>query len=194
MNDNQFKKVMQDIREVLKIMELEVNDEFEKRHFYFLVPIRGTDTRHATFLTVLYHWLEKMVHLRLGISLVDIDVAVDKEREMITLESIISHRKKRDDLMSKVISLVNLFNRQPIIGHCFVHLNKTDFSVRKDISVDKGRLDKEELKCSIQALLDNMSSFYPLIRECMDSGDNANEQSNERLIRSSYLHKECRSD
>jgi hypothetical protein len=116
---------------------------------------------------------------------------VEKDREKITLAFNILRKFKKNQ-MPKMMEVANLINRQSIIGHFFVHLGTRSFFVKKDISLDKGRLSKDELQRSILALSVNVRSFYRLIQKCMRPDGTANERMNDMWITMSYLHKECR--
>ena len=173
MNENQLYKVKKGIQEVLDKMEIQAVTDPEQDTMYFA----DIETAAADGM---------MMNVRMYLTIKDHNGVVALEMEM--------EDEIGEDKIVPVMELVSLINRQTIVGHLFVHLrNKTAF-FKKDIILVNDRLNKTELEWSINHLLDNVA-FYSLdIWEMIDSDKTLDERGKSSWVKSSYLHRECRSD
>jgi hypothetical protein len=171
MIENQLFKVRKGILEVLEKLEIQaVNDPEDNTMFFADVELAAADGM--------------MMNIYLY-------VTIREKNEIVTLEMEMKDEIGEDKIV-QVIELVDLINRQAIVGHLFVNLAEKTVFFQKDICLVNGRLNKSELEGSINDLLTNVA-FYSLdIQELVDSDQALDEMSKRHWVNSSYLHKECR--
>lgn len=171
MNENQLCKVRKDIKEVLDKLEIQAVSDPECNKI-FTADIDTADANGMMISVCLY-------------------VTIKDKNEIVTLEMEPEDEIDEDKIVS-VLELINLINRQALVGHLFVNLVEKTVFFQKDICLVNGRLNKSELEWSINNLLNN-AAFYSLdIRELADSDQALDEMSKRHWVNSSYLHKECR--
>ena len=182
MNEDKLSNTINDIQKVLDKLALQVmNDPEEDKMFAMGVEIATTDGMIET--VYLYVTVKE-----------DYAPAHEKEKPLVISIQVEIDHELDDDQIIRVLELINLINRQAIVGHLLIDLRQKKVFLKKDIKLLKGRLNMVELKWSIQGLFNNASFYYPLIMERINSNEPLNEISKRHWVNSSYLHKECRSD
>lgn len=173
MNKKQLCKARKDIQKVLDKLEIQAVSDPEDNNKFFAADVDTADANGMMINVCLY-------------------VTLKDKNKIVTLEMELEDKIDEDKIVP-VLELVNLINRQAIVGHLFVHLRYRTVFCKKDIILDNCRLNKAELERSINHLLADLA-FYSLdIREIFDSDETLDESSKKHWVGSSYLHKECRS-
>lgn len=180
MNEDNVSNAMNDIKKVLDKLDLQAqNDPDEDKMFVMAVELTTTDGMiELSFLSVTVKEDYLPDHVKEKPLIISIEVEIDHELEV--------------DQIIKVLDLINLINRQAIVGHFLVHLGQKKVLLRRDIPLLKGRLSRVELEWSINQLLDTASFYYKLIMERISSDETLDEMSKRHWVNSSYLHRECR--
>ena len=173
MNENQLCKVRKGIKEVLDKLEIQAVSDPEGNKI-FAADVDTADGNGMMINACLY-------------------VTIKDKNEIVTLEMELEDEIDEDKIVP-VLELVNLINRQAIVGHLFVHLRDKTVFLKKDIILVNGRLNKSELEWSINNLLNNAAFYSVIIREIADFNETIDDRSKKHWVSSSYLHKECRSD
>ena len=138
MNENQLSRAKKDILEVLDKLEIQTMNDPEKKTM-FGAYVELADIAGMMMTVCLY-------------------VTIKDKNEIVTLE-IEMQDEMGEDKIVQVMELINLINRQSIVGHLFVHLRDRTVFFKKDINLVNGRLNKLELEWSINHLLAN-AAFY----------------------------------
>ena len=172
MKEKQLCKVRKDIKKVLDELEIQTVSDPDGKGIF----AADVDTEDINGM---------MINICLYVTIKDKNAKVILEME---LENEIA-----EDKIVPVLELVNLINRQAIVGYLFVDLrNKTVF-LMKDLILVNDRLNKSELEWSISDLLNNAAFYSVKIREIADFKETIDDRSKKHWVSSSYLHKECRS-
>lgn len=182
MSEDKLNNTMTDIQKVLDKLGLQVmNDPEEDKMFAMGVEITTTDGMIELFY--LYVTVKE-----------EYSPAHEKEKPLVISIQVEIDHELDDDQIIKALELINLINRQAIVGHLLIDLKQKEVFLKKDIKLLKGRFSRVELEWSINQLLDNAGFYYPLIMESINCSEALSEMSKRSWANSSYLHKECRSD
>jgi hypothetical protein len=181
MNEDKLRNTMEDVKKVLEKLALRATNDPEKDNMFAMdVEIATTDGIIELFY--LYVTVKE-----------DYAPAHEKEKPLVILIELKIDYKLDDDQLIKTLELINLINRQSITGHLLVDLADKIVVLKKDIKLLKGRLSRVELEWSINELLNNASFYCPLIMKRINSNETLDERAKSSWVKSSYLHKECRS-
>jgi hypothetical protein len=95
-------------------------------------------------------------------------------------------------VMRGIMSTLEEMSLQFIVGHFYLGLLEKVVFLRNSICLTQGRLNRAELKLSIDALLSYGTFYFPIIIENIDSEFIRKDDLIEQQANSSDIHKECR--
>jgi len=168
MNEKQFNRVMSDIIEVMGKMGLNPEKDESDNTFLFAHSAVCLDQFAPASLYVV----------------------VDKDRDNVMLNLEVSHEFS-DDQLPAVVQLANMFNRQHIDGSFCVHMKERLLYHKKDIIIDRGKLNKSELRWTIKALFNDAGCYFSVIIEELSAKVRIKDRLKDHWAAISHLHREC---